>query len=171
MSKYFTVFIFTIISTSYYAQSVFNAELIKKINHSQLAETIDVLALSKAHTELNLSETTHLKLRYQVGNIYAVSGSIQSIIELSKQTNCLRIEYTQHHLKPMDDTALVRNRIQNIHLGTMPLTQAYDGTGIVIGFIDTGVDFTHPDLKDATGKSRVKYLWDMTKPITMPVPS
>ena len=147
MLRYFIIFIFTISSTAYYTQSVFNAELMKKINHSQPTETINVLVLSKAHTELNLSETTHLKLHYQVGNIYAFSGSIQSIIELSKQANCLRIEYTQHHLQPMDDTALVRNRIQNIHSGITPLAQAYDGTGVVIGLIDTGIDFTHPDLK------------------------
>ena len=171
MLRYFIIFIFTISSTAYYAQSVFNAELMKKINHSQPTETINVLVLSKAHTELNLSETTHLKLHYRVGNIYAVSGSIQSIIELSKQANCLRIEYTQHHLQPMDDTALVRNRIQNIHSGTTPLAQAYDGTGVVIGLIDTGIDFTHPDLKDAGGKSRVKFLWDMTKPVAANTPT
>ena len=171
MSKYFTVFIFILISSLYNAQSVFNAELMKKINHSQPTETIDVLVLSKAHTEINLSEKTNLKLRYQVGNMYAISGSVQSIIELSNQPNCVRIEYTQRHLKPMDDTALVRNRIQNIHLGKTPLTQAYDGTGVLIGFIDTGIDFTHPDLKDSAGKSRVKYLWDMTKPIAANTPT
>ena len=159
------------ISNTFKAQSVFNTELIKKINHSALSETIDVLVLLKTNNELTKSQLANVKLRYQVGNIYAITCDIGAILELSKQSNCVRIEYVKHHLQPMEDTALVRNRIKNIHLGTTPLTQSYDGTGVVIGFIDTGIDFKHPDLKDANGKSRVKYLWDMAKPIAVNTPT
>lgn len=153
------------------AQSVFNTELIKKINHSPSTEIVEVLVLSKTHTELDFSVIPQIKLKYQVANIYAISASIQSLLELAKQPNCIRIEYTQHHLKLMDDTALVRNRIQNVHLGLAPLAQSYDGTGVLVGIIDSGCDFTHPDLKDVSGKSRIKFLWDMTKPLAANTPT
>ena len=171
MLKYFTFFCVLIISFSVKAQSVFNTELIKKINYGSSSEIVEVLVLSKAHTELNFSAYPQLKVTYQVGNIYAISASIQSLLELAKQPNCIRIEYTQHHLKLMDDTALVRNRIQNVHLGLTPLSQAYDGTGILVGIIDSGCDFKHPDLKDASGNSRIKFLWDMTKPLAANTPT
>jgi subtilisin family serine protease len=171
MLRYFTFFSVLLISFSLNSQSVFNADLIKKINYSPSSEIIEVLVLSKAHTELNFSKLPQLKVKYQVGNIYAVSSSIQSLLELAKQSNCVRIEYTHHHLKLMDDTALVRNRIQNVHLGLAPLSQSYDGTGILVGIIDSGCDFTHPDLKTASGNSRIKFLWDMTKPLAANTPS
>lgn len=171
MLKYFTFFTILITTFSFKGQNVFNTELQKKIKHSQMTEVVNVMLLTKINTTLDFSKNKQVVLHYQVGNIYSISGSLQSIIELSKQPNCLRVEYTQHHLKLMDDTALVRNRIKDIHLGLSPLAQAYDGTGIVIGFIDSGIDFSHPDLKDASGNSRVKFLWDMTKPVAANTPT
>lgn len=36
------------------------------------------------------------------------------------------------------------------------LTQKYDGTGVVLGIIDTGIDFGHVAFKDKDGNSRIK---------------
>ena len=36
----------------------------------------------------------------------------------------------------------------------------YRGTGILIGFVDTGIDYTHPVFLEANGVSRVVSIWD-----------
>jgi len=53
-----------------------------------------------------------------------------------------------------------------------PLTQAYDGTGIIMGIIDTGIDFNHPDFKDASGNTRIQFIWDQNQisGSTIPMP-
>jgi subtilisin family serine protease len=38
------------------------------------------------------------------------------------------------------------------------------GKGVVVGIIDTGLDVKHPDFLDATGKTRVAWLLDMSQP-------
>jgi subtilisin family serine protease len=60
--------------------------------------------------------------------------------------------------------------VVKVHNGLAPLSRAYDGKGIVCGFIDTGIDFTHGDFKDSLGKSRIKFIWDQNMPNTINVP-
>jgi subtilisin family serine protease len=79
---------------------------------------------------------------------------------LAADPSVQRIEANPVQYRPLNDTMLYNNNIVPVHAGQSPLPQAYDGTGVVIGIIDTGIDFTHPDFQDSTGSTRIKFLWD-----------
>lgn len=171
MKFYFTIFIILASLLPVKAQSVYNTALLRKIYDSPLSETVPVLVLVKPNAEPNFSAFPGTKLNYKAGNIYSISASLQAIKEIAALSSVVRIEYVQHDLKLMADTCVVRNRVRDIKLGLSPLTQAYDGTGVTVGIIDSGTDFTHPDFKDINGNSRIKFLWDMNKPVAANTPT
>lgn len=45
--------------------------------------------------------------------------------------------------------------------GENPLDSAYTGKSTLIGIIDDGIDITHPEFLDSSGKTRLKALWNM----------
>lgn len=42
------------------------------------------------------------------------------------------------------------------------------GKGVLVGFVDSGIDLTHPDFQNADGASRVLFLWDQNNPSGRP---
>lgn len=100
------------------------------------------------------------KFNYASGNIASISCDLNTMSQLIEKKIISYAEFIEPRKTLMNDTMIVKNRIKAVKLGTAPLPMAYDGTGIVVGIIDSGTDFAHPDFKDAFGNSRIKFLWD-----------
>ena len=41
-------------------------------------------------------------------------------------------------------------------------TFGLSGSGVIVGIIDTGIDYTHPDLRKDNGDTRIIYFWDQS---------
>ena len=111
--------------------------------------------------------------KFSTGDISCVKISLSKIRELAKVSEVKRIESSEYKLQPMNDQMVVNNHVLEVQNG-FGLPQAYNGEGVVIGIIDEGIDFTHPDFRDEFGNTRIKYLWDQaiinTDPNTQPQP-
>ena len=49
------------------------------------------------------------------------------------------------------------------HLDVYKRQLSLTGNGVLVGFVDSGIDLTHPDFQDSNGNSRVLFLWDQTR--------
>jgi subtilisin family serine protease len=167
---FLTLFITSI--TFVHAQSKMNFSLAEKVQGSQknYTQAIDVLIKGDVTTIENLVKSAGGTFKYSSGDIAAVTLSIEKIALLLSNKAIVRIEAFPPKIHLLNDTMLLNNNILPVHSGKSPLTQAYDGNGVVIGFIDSGIDITHPDFKDSLGKSRIKFLWDQTKAVAVNTP-
>ncbi len=165
-SLFFTLLIFSI---NCFAQSKMNFALAQKAL-SPSTELIDVFVKGDINTIEQITNSVQGKIKYFSGTIAAIKIPASALSSYIANKNIQRIEAYPPHFKPMNDTMLLNNNVYPVHLGTTPLTQGYNGNGIVIGIIDTGIDFSHPDLRDSLGNTRIKYLWDQRLPLAANTP-
>lgn len=56
--------------------------------------------------------------------------------------------------------------IDSVLNGINPLQEAYTGKGVIMGYIDDGLDYTHEDFINDDGTSRVLRYWDQSLPVS-----
>ena len=58
------------------------------------------------------------------------------------------------------------NQLQTVgtEQGTLSSGRNLSGTGVIVAVIDSGIDYTHPDFRNADGTTRILNLWDQTIP-------
>lgn len=64
----------------------------------------------------------------------------------------------------LNDTTLLKHRVDLVHQGAGGLQLPFTGKDVIVGFVDQGIDYNHPDFIAPNGQSRVLYYWDHTLP-------
>lgn len=145
------------------AQRKANFAIVQQLQKKSTA-SIDVFIKGDVNRIKELLGSSRGIFKRSAGDIVIARLTFPQIAVLLASKGIDRIEAYPQRSVPMNDTMLINNNIVSIHKGTAPLSQAYDGSGVVIGIMDTGIDFTHPDFIDSAGKSRVKFYWDQNQP-------
>ncbi len=60
------------------------------------------------------------------------------------------------------DSAVFRHHGTEVHQGLGGLSSSYTGKDVIIGVVDQGLDWTHPDFLNVDGSTRVLRYWDQT---------
>jgi subtilisin family serine protease len=129
------------------------------------AETryVDFIVKVKDPSAKDFLEQNGAKIKYERGDLISVRIPLDKISEISTSKLIYPIEFSIEKGVELNDTMRVRNRVNEVHQGLAPLTQMYDGEDVIIGFIDSGIDYTHPDFQNPDGSTRVLAIWDQTK--------
>jgi len=64
-------------------------------------------------------------------------------------------------LYPHNDEASAETGARTLNEGALNNTD-YQGQGVISCVIDSGIDVNHDDFKDASGNTRIRFLWDLT---------
>ena len=100
-------------------------------------------------------EAVGLVIRTRIGNIVTGDIPVDSIDALGQMPGLKRAEVSRV-LAPELDLALPEARVTPVHTGV----PAHRGAGVIVGIIDSGIDYQHESFRDANGNSRILAIWD-----------
>jgi minor extracellular serine protease Vpr len=108
---------------------------------------------------INIITTNNGKIETVTGDIITADVPISSVKKIALSPEIIYIDAsTISELKI--DVSRLEAKVDLLHNGS-GISRPYKGNGIVVGVLDSGIDWTHPDFKN-TGGNRIKYLWDMS---------
>lgn len=81
-----------------------------------------------------------------------------NISDLAQESNIEFIEKPKN-MKIQISEALYDACIENVHIFPQYNLR---GEGVLLGIIDSGIDYSHPDFRNEDGTTRIAYLWDQS---------
>jgi subtilisin family serine protease len=91
--------------------------------------------------------------------IAAGTVPVDSLKRLGQAQGVERIESSRTMVRELD-ISRSESGVAPLHFAETPLR----GAGVIIGVIDTGIDYTHPDFLNPDGTSRILWLWNQGAP-------
>lgn len=141
-------------------QSKINLQLKHTIKQSKPDEVIALFVRGDLNRIKQAVLAVGGKTKLSTKEVIQVELPNSTIEEFSKHDFVKSIEYSFFKGEVLNDTMIIHNNVVPAHAGDYPLRESYTGKGVLLGFIDTGIDVFHPDFLDSLGKTRILAVWD-----------
>lgn len=121
-----------------------------------------VFCIPNHQGNVSLMEQEGIHIKFETKNWLFIT-STPRWIDAHKKDGSLD-DYYFEYAPPaaLSDTARMHHNVDDVQAGSTPLNVSYTGKDVIIGVVDQGLDWTHPDFIDANGDTRVLRYWDHT---------
>lgn len=128
--------------------------------HSDHQQDILIYPVRIEVNNIDAYQHEHILTGSWAGTISTANVGAKTINSLVKNKNIRRIELSAYNRMLLDHSlpAVQADLVHNGELG-----HPYKGRNVIVGIVDSGIDWTHADFIDESGMSRILYLWDMTR--------
>lgn len=116
----------------------------------------------------NEVKASGLRWRARVGDIVVGEASADALLKLSGLTAVRQVRAAKFKqllgVAPATAPAATANDAANAASKALAARTNFNltGRGVMVGLIDSGIDWRHGDFRTAEGKTRIKALWDMS---------
>ena len=97
----------------------------------------------------------------QIGDVVTATVPIRRLNDLVALTDVVRVEASQRRASSLDRSILEIRADQVRERNPSGVYSGRAGRGSIVGVIDSGIDWKHPDFQTRLGRARIKYLWDV----------
>ena len=108
----------------------------------------------------SLERRPDIHYKYQNGVWHFIRCSSTTLANLMHDNVVEQVYFTPSAPRALNDSMRLVHNIDSAYNGHYPLQERYTGKGVIIGYIDTGLDFTHEDFLNVDGSTRVLRYWD-----------
>ncbi len=140
----------------------------QKLGFSELLESnpnqISSFCIEKNEQNLSFLLQSGTKIKYESNNWYFISATPSWLYEATKSGSITDFYFDNAKPSLLADTVRAFHYVDSVHQGTGGLNSSYKGKNVIIGIIDTGIDWLHPDFQDSSGNTRVIRYWDQSMP-------
>lgn len=99
-----------------------------------------------------------VRFNVSCGDTHTALVPLRQFVALVEDTAVRKVT-TSMVVKPMTDAVRRLTHATEVQSGA-GLPMSYTGKGVLVGIIDMGFDFTHPNFRDADGRCRIVNVWD-----------
>jgi len=98
--------------------------------------------------------------KYSNGDWHFIRCTSELLGDLCQTKVVSQIYFTPSFPAMLNDTMRLVQNVDSVHAGYAPLPSSFTGKDVIIGYVDTGIDFNHGDFKNDDGTTRVLRYWD-----------
>jgi len=130
-------------------------------NYSQAVPESPLDLILEGPVERGTLEALGVEVNTQAGGMTTARAPIGLLPQLLTAPGVTRVSAAAP-VYPMLDVSAQEIDADNIWGAKPPQYTGKSGKGVVVGIIDTGIDTTHPDFRDASNHTRIKWAWNQT---------
>ena len=119
-------------------------------------------ALKNNAKNKNYLEEIGIRLKHETQNYLYCHGDADQFYYAQLSGKLDEVYFHISRPKILSDSALIHHKGNLVHAGLGGLDTSYTGKGVVIGIVDQGIDYNHPDFQNPDGSTRVLRYWDHT---------
>ncbi len=130
---------------------------------------VDAFIKVSPEFEKNKVEELGVVLNTKAGVFYTARIPIYKLEELFLVNGIINVEIGEKVYQTLDNARALTN-VNQVHAGT-GLPQAYTGNGVIVGVIDDGFDYTHPNFRNLNNQqTRISKVWEQNGPTAPNMP-
>lgn len=125
--------------------------------------TVSIIFKTSSSNAKALVEKHGGALRSAIGPICTAELPVSRVVAFAGEPEVIRIESSKE-VKLYNEKGKQLIGADKVEAGALPEGRPYTGKGVLVGVVDTGIDFLHPDFrhKDDPATSRIYSIWDQT---------
>lgn len=120
----------------------------------------DLMIRCDVRLTLPFLQENNVFVKYIFRNYIAVRIPKNSIEKIAKNPNIEHFYFDDSKGVPLSDYSRMHSNVDSVFHGHPDLKTAYTGKDVILGIIDAGINFNHPDFRDSSGNTRILALWD-----------